>query len=78
MVKQKLTLSVEKDLVDFARHLGLNLSGFLEERLRELKQRLDTGTFTLRGGFEPPRNKSSTGSPGLRPTGLGDLSLGGY
>jgi len=52
MVKQKLTLSVDKDLLDFARHLGLNLSGFLEERLRELKQRLDTGTGTLREGFE--------------------------
>ncbi len=35
-------------------------------------------SFTLREGFEPSRNKSSTGSPGLRPTGLGDLSLGGY
>ena len=53
MGKKRTTITIDKDLLDFARHLGLNLSGFLEERLRELKQRLDTGTGTLREGFEP-------------------------
>ena len=44
MSKQKLTLSVETDLVDFARHLGLNLSIFLEERLKELKLKVGDRT----------------------------------
>ena len=37
MTKQKLTLSVEAELIKFARHLRLNLSAFLEEHLRDLK-----------------------------------------
>ncbi len=37
MSKQKLTRSVETDLIDCARTLGLNLSGILEERLKELQ-----------------------------------------
>ncbi len=52
-MKKRTTITIDKKLLDFAHHLGLNLSGFLEERLRELKQRLDTGTGTLREGFEP-------------------------
>ena len=35
LVKTKLTLSVNKALVDKAKAKGLNISVFLEERLRE-------------------------------------------
>ncbi len=41
MVKQKLALSIDKNLIGFARHLGLNLNAFLEERLKEVRGKIE-------------------------------------
>ena len=70
MVKKRTSITIDEDLLEFARHLGLNLSGFLEERLRDLKEKLEgksghflsfsnSDTHSARGeGFEPSRSKN--------------------
>jgi len=35
MIKQKLTLSIDDELVKFAKDAGMNISAFLEEKLCE-------------------------------------------
>ncbi|MGC9385251.1 MAG: type II toxin-antitoxin system CcdA family antitoxin, partial [Kosmotogaceae bacterium] len=40
MAKKRTTITVEEELLDFAHYLGLNLSGFLEERLKDLRAAL--------------------------------------
>ncbi len=40
MAKKRTTITIEEDLLEFARYLGLNVSAFLEERLKELKNKI--------------------------------------
>ena len=40
MAKKRTTITIEEDLLEFARYLGLNISAFLEERLKELKDKV--------------------------------------
>ena len=56
-VKKKLTLSVNKDLVVVAKQNGINLSFFLEEKLRELinqKMECSAGDLNPGRGLERP------------------------
>lgn len=36
-MKKTITLKIDNELYNYAKKLGLNMSGFLNERLKELK-----------------------------------------
>ena len=59
MAKKRTTITIEKDLFEFARKMGLNISAFLEERLRELKGIVQGARFEL-------ANPYGTGPSSLR------------
>jgi hypothetical protein len=61
MAKKRTTITVDEELLEFARRLGLNLSGFLEERLEGKggcgensgPDQTSKNNKALREGFEP-------------------------
>ncbi len=87
-MKVKVTLLVDKDTVEKAKEIGINLSQFLEYNLKRAIKTLDepenapyagktSNTVNLdknwRGGWDSnPRDLSVTDLAGLRPTRLGD------
>ena len=76
MSKYKLTLSVDKEIVKEAKKLDINLSSFLEIRLREdiavAKGIVKNNNLMDWAGFEPAasalrRRQSSTDLPAHKP-----------
>ncbi len=53
MGKKRTTITIDKESLDFARHLGLNLSGFLEERLKDLQNNFEWVHRDLNPGPPP-------------------------
>ena len=80
----KVNLAMDKEVVKEAKKIGINLSQFCENALREAIKRLKglktetnggtpvSQTVLARGaGFEPARPQRATGLAGLPPTRLG-------
>ena len=59
MAKKRTTITIEENLLKFARKLGLNVSAFLEERLKELENIVQGARFEL-------ANPYGTGPSSLR------------
>jgi hypothetical protein len=69
---RKVTLRLNADVVEKAKNLGINLSGFLEVKLIEYMAIING---TPRGRFELPRGQVPTSSPSSRRSGLGHLGI---
>ena len=77
--KKNVLLYMDEEIVEKAKKMGLNLSQFCENALKEAIERLSSpktetngGTRLARGvGFEPTRPLLTTGLAGLPPTRLG-------
>ena len=59
MAKKRTTITIEENLLEFARKLGLNISAFLEKRLEELHRIVQGARFEL-------ANPYGTGPSSLR------------
>ena len=62
MAKQKLTLSVDEEIIEKAREIGINFSQFLENRLLEFFNLMDDGEDDCESIARPHRDSN----PGLR------------
>ena len=72
MQGRKVTLRLNNNVVEKAKNLNINLSGFLEVKLVEY---MSIVNGTPRERFELPRGRVLTSSPSSRRSGLGHLGI---
>ena len=66
MGKKLTSVKIDEELLSKAKQYGINVSAFLEIKLREHIALIEGKSIALREGFEPSRGTSPTGSQGLR------------